>query len=266
MRSAESKCVAAFFDLDGTLVKSPSLERRFVTELRERGAIPTSGYLLWLLQTARLVPLGLATMQHGNKMYLRGVRVEEAASAFTRVHAAVPALLRREGVERVAWHAARGHAIVLVSGTLAPLARHAAMVLGMRLALQGLGGSIEVCATELEERDDAWTGRIAGQAMFGEAKAHALRRLAAGRGFDLECCYAYADSASDRPMLEAVGHAVAVNPSRSLARIARHRGWTVLHWAEEEIHHREHRVRREEGKKLRRTWNERDTRARIFGE
>ena len=42
---------------------------------------------------------------------------------------------------------------------------------------------------------------------------------------------AYADSASDLPMLEAVGHPVAVNPEVKLAAIARRRGWHVEHWS-----------------------------------
>ena len=41
---------------------------------------------------------------------------------------------------------------------------------------------------------------------------------------------AYADSASDLPMLEAVGFPVAVNPETKLAAIARKRGWHVEHW------------------------------------
>jgi phosphoserine phosphatase len=41
---------------------------------------------------------------------------------------------------------------------------------------------------------------------------------------------AYADSASDLPMLEAVGHPVAVNPETKLAAIARKRGWHVEQW------------------------------------
>ena len=36
---------------------------------------------------------------------------------------------------------------------------------------------------------------------------------------------AYSDSATDLPMLEAVGRPVAVNPDRALAKVARERGW-----------------------------------------
>ncbi len=56
-------------------------------------------------------------------------------------------------------------------------------------------------------------------------KAEAIRELAAREGIDLSASYAYSDSVSDLPMLEAVGHPVAVNPDGALGRIARERGW-----------------------------------------
>ena len=46
-------------------------------------------------------------------------------------------------------------------------------------------------------------------------------------GLDLDHCWAYSDSATDIPMLAAVGHPVAVNPDRELARAARERVWQV---------------------------------------
>ena len=56
----------------------------------------------------------------------------------------------------------------------------------------------------------------------GDAEAAAERD-----GIDLSASYAYSDSATDRPMLEAVGHPVAVNPDRELLRAARAKGWEV---------------------------------------
>jgi HAD superfamily hydrolase (TIGR01490 family) len=132
----------------------------------------------------------------------------------------------------VVWHAKQGHGIVLVSGTLAPLANELAVALVVRLAVRGIEASVGVCATRLEENDGRWTGRIIGDAMFGEAKARAVRRIAAEREFDLSQCYAYGNCANDRWMLEAVGRPTAVNPSRGMARLARRRGWTALTWAE----------------------------------
>ena len=63
--------------------------------------------------------------------------------------------------------------------------------------------------------------------MHGEAKAEAVRALAAREGLDLERCTAYSDSANDLPMLTLTGTAVAVNPDTELRAVARSRGWTI---------------------------------------
>ena len=52
--------------------------------------------------------------------------------------------------------------------------------------------------------------------------------LAAERGYDLAGSYAYSDSATDVPMLEAVGHPYAVNADRQLRKIAMDRQWPLL--------------------------------------
>ena len=81
---------------------------------------------------------------------------------------------------------------------------------------------VGVCATELEVAAGAariWNGRIAGEHMSGSAKLRAVRGLAARYGIDLSRSYAYGDSSGDLQMLEAVGNAIAVNPTRRLARI-----------------------------------------------
>ncbi len=226
--------VAAFFDLDGTLIARPSLERLFFSELRRRRAIPMTSYLSWLARAVRLAPRGIQMMTYANKMYLRGVSVRDAQEGRERQgqpEMAVPRFLP-EGVDQVAWHAQQGHAVVMVSGTLAPLAQEMALALVVRLAVRGIAASVAVCATRLEEKDGLWTGRIVGDAMFGEAKGRAVRRMAVEKGFKLPECYAYGDSAVDRWMLETVGRPVAVNPSWHLETLARRKRWPVLTWTE----------------------------------
>jgi phosphoserine phosphatase len=260
--SKSSEGIAAFFDLDGTLIPLPSLERRFFRVLRYRQEIPAKNYLLWLKEMVRLMPSGISTAMHANKVYLKGVQsLDESdgenrsdSSGHTSGHQAggqvsahsslVPSRRTQgnprlpvphffaEGVERVAWHARQGHAIVLVSGTLEPLASAAALALVLRLAVSGITCSVGVCATRLEAVDGAWTGRILGEAMFGEAKARAVKKLAEKMQLDLSRCYAYGDGANDRWLLAAVGKPAAVNPSRKLARIAQERGWPTLRWEE----------------------------------
>jgi HAD superfamily hydrolase (TIGR01490 family) len=232
--------VAALFDLDGTLIGRPSLEQRFFAELRYRRAIPMRNYVLWLARTALLAPRGIQMIRHANKMYLRGVQArgdgfrekgQPPRQGSGRAGLAVPRFFP-EGIDRVAWHAQQGHAIVLVSGTLAPLAQEIALALVVRLAVRGITALVAVRATHLEQHEGRWTGRIVGEAMFGEAKGRAVQQMAVEKGFELERCYAYGDCASDRWMLEAVGRPAAVNPSSRLETLARRRRWPVLRWTD----------------------------------
>ena len=70
-------------------------------------------------------------------------------------------------------------------------------------------------------RTARYTGEIAFYC-YGEGKVEAIRQLAAREGYALEHCYAYSDSITDLPMLEAVGHPTVVNPDRALRKEARH--------------------------------------------
>ena len=91
------------------------------------------------------------------------------------------------------------------------------------LALDGgLGSEIS------EIVDGVYTGKPTGLWVYRAGKAEAIKQLAEREGIDLEASYAYSDSESDLPMLEVVGHPVAVNPDRALLEVARERGWEVL--------------------------------------
>jgi phosphoserine phosphatase len=94
-------------------------------------------------------------------------------------------------------------------------------VIAARLGLTGAIGTVA------EIRDGAYTGRLVGDLMHGQAKAEAVAQLAAVEGLDLARCTAYSDSANDIPMLSIVGQGVAINPDTALRREARLRGWDV---------------------------------------
>ena len=231
--------VAAFFDLDGTLVSLPSLEMRFLSLLRYRRFVGIRNYFAWITEAARLLPRGINQILHADKMYLRGISVDETNSL--RVPSFFP-----KAMERVVWHAERGHLLVIVSGTLEPLAQRAARAMEAELALRGLKSAIRVCATRLEAKNGTWTGRIVGEAMFGEAKARAIQRM---EDLDLSRCFTYGDSVKDKWMLEIVGKPAAVNPSNDLARIARRNEWTILRWgAEKTFTHRAQSTQRSQRK------------------
>jgi HAD superfamily hydrolase (TIGR01490 family) len=214
--------IGAFFDLDGTLLGLPSLEWRFITHLLARDAIGTVNLARWFAHASKNLlrdPRG-ATL--GNKHYLAGV--PEAAVAdweSTLDSTALP--LFCEGTSRLKWHLERRHRVWLMTGTLAPLARAIA---------RHMPCGVEVCGTEIEVRDDHFTGRLVGVHMGYGEKARAVHKVAAPHGLDLTRSYAYGNQTSDLQMLEAVGNPVAVNPSWRLARVTRKRGWNVAKLSE----------------------------------
>jgi fatty acyl-CoA reductase len=127
-----------------------------------------------------------------------------------------------EGINRMRWHLESGHRVVLVTGTLAPLARAMA---------RHLPYGVEVRATELETKGGQFTGRLSGAHLSFEQKVRVMRREAARSGLDLSKSFAYGNEMSDAGMLEAVGHPAAANASWRLDRKARRRRWTILRWS-----------------------------------
>lgn len=216
--------IAAIFDLDGTLLPEPSLERRFFAELRYNRAIPFTNYIRWTVAACRLLPRGFLAVQHANKRYLAGV---STSATFRHPDSLV---FFQEAIDRVAWHCKQKHEIVLLSGTLEPLARLAAATLEGELESRGVLAQLSVCATRLAEKHGHWTGQLAGEAIFGPAKARAIQNIAREAHFDLRQSHAYANSLLDRHLLCAVGRAHAVNPGKSLAALANEKNWPIWHW------------------------------------
>jgi alcohol-forming fatty acyl-CoA reductase len=127
-----------------------------------------------------------------------------------------------EGFARVRAHRALGHRTLLITGALDFIIE----------PIRPLFDDI-VCAS-MEARDGRLTGHLATLPPIGEARALLLSDYAEEHSLSLEESVAYADSASDLAMLEAVGFPVAVNPESRLSAIARRRGWHVEHWAKAE--------------------------------
>ena len=216
--------IAAFFDLDGTLIPAPSLELRFFLQLRRNAAIPFANYVRWGIEALRLLPHGPLAVRHGNKRYLTGVNTTLALRYLESIS------FFEEGIARVAWHAQQKHEIVLVTGTLEPLARLAATALECELEARGLRIQPVICATRLAEKHGRWTGYLVDEALFGQTKARAVQTLARKAKFDLRQCHAYGNTPLDRHFLCAVGHAHGVNPGKAMAALANEKDWPIWHW------------------------------------
>ena len=225
VESTPKATVAAFFDIDGTILPGPSLEMRLFRSLRSQRAIPLRNYAAWLRGAFQLLPRGLHSVKNENKLYLRGVPARYTRLPCNR-HNGGPQFFP-QALDRIRWHVRAGHQIVLVSGTLLPLAQEVALSLADHFETPV---AIDLCATQLEERNGRWTGRVVGQPLFGKAKGIAVRQWAQNHNLSETNCYAYGNTVTDHWMLESVGEPVAVNPTRSLQRMASRRNWQVLHW------------------------------------
>ncbi|AYD90561.1 HAD-IB family hydrolase [Actinomyces sp. 2119] len=213
---------AAYFDLDKTILAtstafalSTPMHRSGLlsTVALARGVVAQLPYLLigaGASRTNRLMDR-LATLTAGVPRR-RLQEVVEGALA-TAIEPAVYA----EALDLIAGHRQAGHDVVVVSASLAEIVEPVARVLGADRAV----------ATTLEvDADGRFTGRIRRR-LLHEEKSRALMEDAQTHGVDLTRSWAYSDSSSDEPMLTAVGHPVAVNPDRSLRRLAESRGWPV---------------------------------------
>jgi phosphoserine phosphatase len=206
MNTAER--VGAFFDIDGTLLPWPSLEWRFVAHLAWRG-------FLGPVSLARQLGKCIEDLVHGCRLkrtsreYLTGLParvvsdwVAERSSSFC---------VFDEGLQRLMWHAQQGHRMVLVSGTLAPLAH----VFATQLPVQQL---------------ETYTTNLHGEHARAMSKAHIVRAIASKQQIDLTHSFAYGNSVADAVMLASVGYPRAINPSLGLRRIAASRRWTIEYW------------------------------------
>ena len=128
------------------------------------------------------------------------------------------------GIRRVREHRALGHRTVLITGALN------FVIEPLRPLFDDIISS-ELGTSQLGDGTDAYDGRMKAAPPTGEARYQALVDYADLHDLDLRESVAYADSASDLPMLEAVGFPVAVNPETRLASIAKKRGWLVEDFA-----------------------------------
>jgi HAD superfamily hydrolase (TIGR01490 family) len=204
--------IAAVFDVDGTLVRQ-STERLFFFFLIWRGVIPPARALAFGKQLA----LNRAA-RHSNKSYLQGFQPPHIDGlAQECYHQLIRPRLSRAGRSCLRTHRQQGHHIVILTGSLECL------MLPLQQELQAPW----LIATRLQTCQGRITGHIAGLHPRGDNKLRLLRELSQAAGFDLSRSYAYADHIADLPLLEQVGQPVAVNPSRSLRRVAREKSWPV---------------------------------------
>jgi len=220
--------VLAIFDLDGTLytghiTEGIALHHRVHRVKRlSLYVFITSHMALWLFCRLGLIPE--ATMR---KLWIghlgwtvRGWTPQEASKAFAWIaEQYVQPLVRPDVMARLHDHQAAGHRVILVSGTPALLLAE----IGRRLGVQ------ETVGTPLVLREGRYTGACEAPVCQGAGKVTRLEAYLRGNDNVLwSQSYAYADSYTDLPLLEHVGHPVAVYPDPQLAAYAQSQGWEIM--------------------------------------
>ena len=210
-----SETAAAIFDVDGTLLRGGT-ERLFFRYLVQTGRLTPGRALVFLARLA-----ASPRTRFCNKTYLAGMAAGEMEGLGHRCFEKfIIPRLRPRALACLKAHRSRGQKIILLTGSLAFL----------MIPLKGLLGADGLIASELGQEDGIFTGDLLGLHPRGINKRLLLEELARRQGLDLSCSFAYGDHEEDIPVLECVGHPVAVNPSRHLKRVARERDWPVRYF------------------------------------
>ena len=216
---------AAFFDLDKTiLAKSSSFAfaRPFYREgLIGRSDVVRSAYAQFMFLASGADHDQMETMREYMSALVTGWEVDKVQQIVAEtLDEIVDPMIYEEAVELIAEHRAAGRDIIIISSSGTDVVEPIGARLGADLAI----------GTQVAIEDGRYTGEILFYA-YGEGKADAMRSLAEERGYNLDECFAYSDSQTDLPMLEAVGNPVAVNPDSALRAVAVERGWPISDFA-----------------------------------
>lgn len=214
--------IAAFFDLDMTLI-SKSSAFAFGKPFLKEGLI-TWKQVLWLMKEQLMFLIrgaddeAIQRQRHNIADIIRGWDADKTQGVIDR---AIPDVILPyvfpEGKKLLEQHREAGHDLIILSTSGDPMVVPIARELGVDTAR----------GAEVEVKDGICTGNME-LGRGGAVKVQHAQELAEERGYNLDEAYFYTDSITDLPLLERVGHPVAVNPDRKLRRIAQDRGWKIL--------------------------------------
>lgn len=211
---------AVFSDVEGTLVDA-SLPRLSLQVGSKMGVFPR-----WKM--AELAVYGLLSKVLPSKYQRRmrfyiikramvGRTEEEVTRMCEALTPRVVAKLKQANWERVKKQRDEGMPLVLMSAGL-----HEAIArLGQELGARGEG-------THFVVRGGKYLAQFDGPICEGAGKRDRALSIARELGCDPSMCYAYGDTATDIPFLEAFGHPYAVDPDAALEAEAKKRGWEIL--------------------------------------
>ncbi|MCU0660983.1 MAG: HAD-IB family hydrolase [Myxococcota bacterium] len=215
--------VAAFFDLDGTLLSVNSM-RLWVTHQRSLGLISRRDALVgaWYTLLYRFTFLDMQTLAERALSTMVGlVETEFEQGVHGFFHDTLRHYIPRNAQPFVDEHRAKGHKVVLLTSASAHEARAAARQFNLD----------DYICTNFEVKDGRFTGKAIPPVCYAEGKVWLAEAWAEEHGVSLCDSYFYSDSFSDAPMLRRVGHPRVVNPDLRLHLMAKMLGWRKVDWS-----------------------------------
>jgi HAD superfamily hydrolase (TIGR01490 family) len=220
---------AAFFDIDGTLTSERTwkgIMDYFTRNRLRRGthlAYLAANYPMYFLRRLGLISESAFRSPWAARLawYVRGYTPRQAEPVWEWAVERFLAQYWRQDTRRLLdEHLQAGDMVMLVSAAPQPLVQHIACDLGAHYAV----------GTRFKLRGGHYTGGTVPPVVIDDGKAQAALVVLQSQGLsvDLPKSYSYADSISDRSLLEMVGHPVAVYPDDALRLLATERGWRIF--------------------------------------
>ncbi len=215
--SSDPRPTVAAFDFDGTLTRGGSVVPFLV---RVRGVVPVAlAILLDLPRLLRAAIVGGSASDDAKEALFRRLLTGFPLAELDRVgaefaEAQLRRRLRADTRERLEWHRAQGHRVVVVSASPEAYVRPAAALLGADAGI----------ATRLAAGAGLLTGRYEGKNCRGAEKYARLVAWTRSQGLVTAqpLLWAYGNSRGDRRLLEAADHGVDAGRLGRFGRLRRY--------------------------------------------
>ena len=226
MENKETKpLVAAFFDVDGTIINSNVVYHYLYLATKDRIWINRWIKYIWIaFQVPLYLILDSIDRSLFNKVFYRNYRDMSVAKSFDLsqdyFNKKLCDHIFPSAIDYIIKHQKQGNIVVLVTGSLNFIIKPLADFLKV----------YNVISTHLKIEGEHYTGEIIGIPLAGEEKLTQISNFAKDLNIDLSKSYAYGDSIADLFMLNGVGNPVVINPEKNLQKIAIKKDWNIEYW------------------------------------